>query len=115
MGREVASGFITESFRCILKSFCASQSTGHRARQRGQLVRARDICNRADPIHINIFKSCHDHCPDLFLGIRSLQLKILATLVMANWIVFYQLDFFEEVRAVDLQSEKPELKSRPDH
>jgi len=63
----------------------------------------RGTCNRADPVNIHS-KSCHDHCPDLFLGIGSLQLNSLATLVMANWFVSCQLDFIGEVRAVNLQS-----------
>ena len=108
MGRELTSRLATESFRCISKSFCASQTTGLWARQGGQMVRAQDMQSGGPSLHLQ-------HCPDLFLGISSLQLNILATLVMANWFVSYQLDFFGVVRAVDLQSEKPKFKSRPDH
>ena len=97
MGRELTSRFATESFRCISK--CASQTTAHRARQgwpngqgAGHAIGQTQFA----------FKFCHDHCPDLFLGIRSLQLNILATLVMANWCVSCQLDFIVEVRAVNL-------------
>ena len=77
MGRELTSRLATESFRCISKSFCASQTTGLWARQGGQMVRAQDMQSGGPSLHLQ-------HCPDLFLGISSLQLNILATLVMAN-------------------------------
>lgn len=56
MGRELTSRFATESFRCISKSFCAGQTTGHKARHRrqgGQMVRARDMQSGRTSLHLS--------------------------------------------------------------
>lgn len=53
MWDQVTSRFATKSFRCISNSFCASQTTGHRARQRGQLVKAWEMQSGRPSLHLS--------------------------------------------------------------